>query len=289
MSRVSVIVATLDEELHIERVIRSVADLGPVFVVDAGSRDATRSLASAAGAAVVEHPWEGYAEQKNWALENLPLETEWVLFLDADEYATPELIDEIRAVVDGDEHVHGYYLPEMNVFMGRPLEHAWWYPAYQLRLFRRGKGRFEVRAVHESVVVDGAVGFLSQRLYHESLKGMDAFISRHLVYAGFEAHEMLRARRTGWGEQRRGRVLGTWPERRRFLKVRVWYRLPFRPVVRFVWIYIVKRGFLDGRAGFVYASLLSMYEIMISAKLAELQQLPAPEGERTAPADVSRR
>lgn len=267
---VSVIVTTLDEELHVERVIRSAAELGPVYVIDAGSADSTRELAAAAGAHVVEHAWPGYAEQKNWALDNLPLETEWVLFLDADEYMTPELVAEI-AVAVRDPLFDGYYLPEMNVFMGRPLEHAWWYPAYQLRLFRRGRGRFEQRAVHESVVVTGPVGFLTERLYHESLKGMDAFIRRHLAYAAFEAQEILSVERRGWGDQRRGRLLGTWPERRRFLKVRVWYRMPFRPAVRFVWIYGVKRGFLDGRAGLVYASLLSMYEIMINAKLVELR------------------
>ncbi len=92
---------------------------------------------------------------------------------------------------------------------------------------------------------------------------------------------MIRAQREGWGKQRRGRLLGTWPERRRFLKVRVWYRLPFRPAIRFFWVYVVKRGFLDGRAGLVYASLLAMYEIMINAKLAELRQASNDAGTAT--------
>ena len=268
--RVSVIVTTLDEEIHVERVIRSVGDLGPIFVVDSGSSDRTCELARAAGATVVVHAWEGYAQQKNWALDELPIETEWVLFLDADEYLTPALVQEIARAVN-DVSVDGLYLPEMNVFMGRPLVHSWWYPAYQLRLFRRANGRYEERAVHESVVVAGDTGFLKETLYHESLKGIDPFVERHLRYAAQEAAEMLRVDREGWGVQRRGRLFVTWPERRRFLKVKVWYRLPFRPAIRFVWIYIVKRGFLDGRPGLVYASLLTMYEIMINAKLVELR------------------
>ena len=271
MSRITTIIATLDEELHIGRSVESARALGPVFVVDAGSTDRTGEIARVAGATVVEHEWRGYSAQKNWALDNLPLQTAWLLFLDADEYLTPALVEEIRRSVDRAEFA-GFYMPRMNIFMGRALKHAWWYPDHQLRLFRVGKGRYESRAVHESVILDGPVGFLASALQHENLKGIDAFVERHLRYAGFEAEEMYRARRAGWGPQRRGRLLGSWPERRRFLKVRVWYRAPFRPAIRFLWIYIVKRGFLDGRAGLAYASLLAMYEIMINAKLTELRQ-----------------
>ena len=269
--QVSVVVATLNEELHVERVVRSARDLGPVYVVDAGSTDRTRQLAEAAGAHVVEHEWAGYAEQKNWALDNLPIETGWVLFLDADEFLTPALVAEIASVVTRDD-VDGFYLPEMNVFMGRPLRHAWWYPAYQLRLFRSGKGRYEQRSVHESVIVDGRTDFLRETLYHESLKGIDAFVERHLRYARLEAEEMLRVRRDGFAGQRHGRLFGTWPERRRFLKLNVWYRVPARPLIRFFWLYVVRRGFLDGRPGLVYCSLLAAYEVFIDATLAELLQ-----------------
>lgn len=270
MIEVTTIIATLDEAIHIERCVRSVDDLGPVFVVDAGSQDATAQIARSAGATVVEHEWQGYSEQKNWALENLPIETEWVLFLDADEYLTPQLIGEIRTRVATPDHV-AYYVPRMNIFMGTVLRHAWWYPDHQLRLFRVGRGRFETRAVHESVLVEGEAGFLDSTLFHENLKGIDAFVARHLKYAGLEAQEMLRVRQGALAGQRTGRLFGTWPERRRFLKLNVWYRMPGRPLVRFVWLYFVRRGFLDGRAGRVYCSLLASYEALIDAKLAELE------------------
>ena len=270
MDEVTTIIATLNEEIHIDRCVRSVDDLGPVFVVDAGSRDGTAQIARSAGATVIEHEWQGYSEQKNWALGNLPIATEWVLFLDADEYLTPELIGEIRTRIAGADY-DAYYVPRMNIFMGTVLKHAWWYPDHQLRLFRVGHGRFETRAVHESVLVDGEAGFLESTLYHENLKGIDAFVARHLKYAGLEAQEMLRVRQGRLAGQRTGRLFGTWPERRRFLKLNVWYRMPGRPLVRFVWLYFVRRGFLDGRAGRVYCSLLASYEALIDAKLAELE------------------
>lgn len=277
MSAVSVVVCALEEEVHIERLIRSVGELGRIFVVDAGSEDRTRELAVAAGATVVVNPWTGYSAQKNWALDNLPIESEWVLFLDADEFLTPELRREISAAIRRTD-VDGFWLPEMNIFMGRPLKHAWWYPAYQLRLFRRGKARYEDRRVHESVLLDGAADFLRETLYHESLKSLDAYVERHLRYAAFEAEEMLRLREGGGDGQRRGRLLGSWPERRRFLKLNVWYRMPLRPLVRFLWLYVIKRGFLDGKPGLVYCKLLAMYELLIDAKLAELAP-PAPSSD----------
>jgi glycosyltransferase involved in cell wall biosynthesis len=267
---VTVIIPTLDERLHIERAVASARLLGPVFIVDAQSTDGTQVVASAAGATVLEHPWSGYSAQKNWALDHLPIETEWVLFLDADEFVMPALREEIgRAVKVKD--VDGYWIPEMNIFFGRRLSHAWWYPAYQLRLFRHARARYEEREVHESVVLNGRAGFLKEPLYHENLKGIDPFIQRHLRYAESEAKEMMRLRTNEGGLQRRGRLLGSWPERRRYLKLNVWYRMPARPAIRFLWMYLVKRGFLDGREGRVYCELLAAQEALINAKLLELE------------------
>jgi glycosyltransferase involved in cell wall biosynthesis len=271
MTPVSIVVTTLDEELHVERAIRSARELGRVFVVDAGSTDNTRELAAAAGAAIVEHEWLGYADQKNWALENLPFDTDWVLFLDADEWLTTDLRDEIVSAIE-ERQCDGYWIPRVNIFLGRLLDHAWWYPDYQLRLFRKEAGRYEDRLVHEHVLLRGRAGFLQQPLMHENLKGIDAFVERHKRYAALEVEEILRARRGEVAQQRRGHLLGSWPERRRALKTHVWYRLPARPAIRFLWMYIVKRGFLDGRQGRVYAQLLAAYEALIDAKLLEAEQ-----------------
>ncbi|MDP2623984.1 MAG: glycosyltransferase family 2 protein [Actinomycetota bacterium] len=267
--RLLTVIPTRNEVLHVARAIESVLPLGPVFVVDSESEDATVAIAEGCGATVVVHRWEGYAAQKNWALGNLPLKTEWVLFLDADEIITPQLRDEIERSLD-DDTTDGLYIPRRYVFLGRVLRHAWWYPDYQLRLFRLEKGRFEDRLVHEHAVVEGRTGFAKAPLIHENLKGIDAFLERHVHYARLEAEEILKSE-GGMQPEWRGRLTGRWPDRRRALKVRLWYRLPFRPAIRFLWLYLVKRGFLDGRQGRVYCQLLAAYEAMIDAELLERQ------------------
>jgi glycosyltransferase involved in cell wall biosynthesis/SAM-dependent methyltransferase/uncharacterized protein YbaR (Trm112 family) len=275
MTSVVVVIPTMDEALHIRRAIRSALALGRVVVVDSGSTDDTRRLASEMGAEVVEHAWEGYAGQKNWALAQIEGRFDWVLFLDADEWIPDDLAAEIRRAIESREA--GFHLPRRNVFEGRVLRHAWWYPDYQLRLFRLGQGRFEDRLVHEHVIVGGPVGFLDSPLMHENLKGLDAFIHRHVRYADLEAREMLKARAGGAQGQRSGRLLGSWPERRRFIKTRIWYRMPFRPAVRFLWMFVIRRGFLDGKPGLVYCQLIAAYEAMIDARLLELERAGAQQ------------
>ena len=270
------VIPCLDEKLHVERAVSSVVQLGPVIVLDAGSSDGTQSLAVAAGATVVEHPWEGYAAQKNWALAQLPIETEWVLFLDADEVVTDPLRAEIVDLLARSDTADGYYLPRRSMFLGKPLEHAGWYPDHQLRLFRRSRGRFEDRLVHEHVLVDGRTAFLTHDLVHDNRKGMQHLVAKHRTYAELEAREMLRHRAGTGSDERRGDLFGTWPERRRALKTHVWYRMPGRPAVRFAWLYGVKLGFLDGRRGLAYARLISGYEREINRALRRLRSEPTP-------------
>lgn len=270
----SIVIPTLDEELHLARAIESVRSLGEIFVVDSLSSDRTVEIAEGLGATAVRHAWSGYAAQKNWALDELPLKSDWVFFLDADEYFTDELRAEVRRVVENRDLV-GFHVPRRNIFGERPLRHAWWYPDYQLRLFRVGNGRFEDRLVHEHVLLDGEAGFLEHPLMHENLKSLDEFRRRHERYAALEAAELLKARRGETAGQRPGHFFGTWPERRRALKTKVWYRLPARPAIRFVWMYVLKRGFLDGRAGLLYSYLLAHYEREINAKVRELERAHA--------------
>ena len=265
-----VVIPTLDEELHIGRAARSAFRLGHVIVVDCGSSDGTRRLATELGTEVVQHAWAGYSAQKNWALTHIAGRFDWVLFLDADEWIPDDLAAEIRVAVGST--LDGFHLPRRNVFEGRVLRHAWWYPDYQLRLFRTARGRFEDRLVHEHGIVEGRAGFLKSPLMHENLKGLDDFIRRHARYADLEAQEMLNVRSGGGQAHRSGRLFGSWPERRRFLKTRIWYRMPFRPAIRFFWMFVIKRGFLDGRPGLVYCQLIAAYEAMIDAKLLELER-----------------
>lgn len=267
---ITTIISARDEELHIERCVRSALPLGRVVVVDSGSLDRTMEVARAAGAEVIEHAWEGYAAQKNWALDNVGVDTPWVLLLDADEHLTEAGRKEIRDSVARSAG-EGFLQPRAYVFLGRQLRHAWWYPDYQLRLFRHGAGRFEERLVHEHVLLDGRILPLKEPLLHENLKGIDAFVQRHLRYAGLEAIEMRREMDGVAADGVRGRFFGTPLERRRALKTRVWYRLSCRPAVRFAWLYFVRRGFLDGRHGRVFCQLMAAQEALIDAKLLELE------------------
>ena len=275
---ITIIIPTLNEELHIERAVSSSLPLGPVFVVDSLSTDTTRELAESAGASVVEHAWGGYAEQKNWALDNLPIDTPWCFFLDADEVITPELR---RALVEATtKDADAWYVPRHNILLGKQLKHVWWYPDYQLRLFRSGRARYEDRIVHEHLVVSGRCGHLDVPLIHENIKGMTAFLERHQRYAALEAREIRRnlsiqaKGRTDASRQQRlsaaAQMAVDRAARRRFIKEKVWYRMPCRPAVRFLWLYLGRRGFLDGRHGLVYAGLIGAYEAMIDAHLLEL-------------------
>ncbi|MCL5026068.1 MAG: glycosyltransferase family 2 protein [Chloroflexi bacterium] len=152
----SVIVCTLNEEANIGNCLRSVGWASQRFVVDADSTDRTAAIGRSLGATVISHPWRGYSDQKNWALDNLPIEHDWILCLDADEVVPPPLAGEIRGIVaDSPPRYAGYYVARRLIFMGRWLKHCWWYPDYTLRLFKREAGRFEKRLVHERLVLRG--------------------------------------------------------------------------------------------------------------------------------------
>ncbi len=261
---ITVIIPTRDEALHVGRCVASARSLGRVVVVDCGSADATQRIARDHGADVIEHAWPGHAAQKNWALDNARIDTPWVLFLDCDEYLTPEAVAQIEAAVASDG-ADGYYLARQYVFFGQALRHAWWYPDYQLRLFRTGRGRFEQRQVHEHAIVDGRVEALDAPIVHENLKGLSAFIERHNRYSDLEAAEISDPARV----RKPGSFRGSWADRRRALKDRIWFRVPARPLVRFAWMYFVKRGFMDGRRGLLFCYLIAMYEFMIDVKLLE--------------------
>jgi glycosyltransferase involved in cell wall biosynthesis len=282
---VTVVVCTLNEEANIGRCLASVQWARERFVVDAGSGDRTVELSRALGATVVTHEWSGYANQKNWALDNLPIETDWVLFLDADEYATDDLGSEIRSLVSQSDGEHaGYHVARRMIFMGRWLKRAWWYPDYNLRLFLRGRGRFEDRLVHESVVVDGSTGYLTNDLVHDDNREIAAYINRLNRYSSLEALEIHRRQwvHEAAGNRVRGSVLGSRLVRRRYVKEHIWYRLPLRPLIRFVWTSVFRLGLLDGREGLIFTLLHCVMDWYIDVKLYELRS--AARRGRPAPA-----
>jgi len=275
---VSVLVPTLDEELNLTECLRSVEWADEVFVVDSFSRDRTVELARSSGATVVQHAFESYSRQKNWALDTLPFRNDWVLILDADERATSGLRCEIEATLRDTDYA-GFYVNRRFIFLGAWIRHAGWYPSWSLRLFRHRLGRYDDREVHEHVVLNGAAGYLRNDLLHLDRRGLEAFVARHNRYSTLEAAARFKTERNAPDRARLPLSLLASPvQRKRFLRERIWPRVPAKPLALFVYMYLVRRGFLDGRAGLALCVFHAFQEFMVGLKLAELRRLESDAG-----------
>src|SRR4051812_30543200 len=271
---VDVLIQTFNEEENLAHTLASLQGwVNRVFVVDSGSTDQTVKIAERYGATVVHHPWEGYAAQKNWALDHLPFESDWILILDADESISGELRSEIEGIVGRNPtHVHesGFYLNRVFIFMGRQIRHCGYFPSWNLRLFKKGKARYEDRMVHEHMVVDGPTGYLRHLILHEDRRGLEHFFAKHNRYSTLEARELYE-RPEPWPGLRSffiDRVA-----RRRLLKSRVMPYLPLPWTWRLIYMYVIRAGFLDGKAGWVLSNFISSYEFFIQTKYQELRRL----------------
>jgi glycosyltransferase involved in cell wall biosynthesis len=274
---ISFIIPTRNEERNIRQTLWSVIEWADeVFVLDSFSGDRTIEIAREMGAHIAQRKFDTFSAQKNWALDNLPLRNEWVFFLDADERVLPPLQQEITDALSAHTAAYdGYYVPRLNYFMGLPLRHGGWYPNARLIFFKHRLGRFEDRIVHEHIVLSGKTGHLRHLLDHNDRKGLHQYFERHNVYSTMEAIEASRhLNRSDNAGQIAAKLFGTEPEQRRMLK-QLAYRYAFcRPLIKFLWAYVLKRGFLDGRLGFRYCLLQSFYEYQVSLKLMELKTEP---------------
>lgn len=285
MTSLSLVVLTYNEEVNLPHCLESVEGLAEqVYVVDSGSEDATQRVARNQGAEVVQHPFENQAQQFNWALDNLSIETEWVLRLDADEYLLPGLRQEIRETLPGTPpRVTGFYMKRRVVFQGRWIRHGGYYPTWLLRLFRRGKGRSEMREMDEhSVVAEGETRRLENDFVDHNRKGLSFWTRKHEGFAEREARVLLRHERgRGAGSETRGQLVGDPPERKRWLKHNVYARCPLflRAFLYFLYRYFVRFGFLDGREGLVFHVLQAFwYRFYVDAKLMEMRSSTSGEG-----------
>ena len=279
---VSVLIPAKNEEANLPACLESVARADEVFVVDSQSEDRSIEISESYGANVVQFHFNGrWPKKKNWSLDNLPFSNDWVLIVDCDERITPELWDEIAEVIQGEQD--GYYLNRKVFFLGKWIRHGGKYPDWNLRLFRHRLGRYEnlnteeIRntgdnEVHEHVVVEsGKVGYLKEDMLHIDFRDLYHWLARHNRYSNWEARVYYNLL-TGMGDGGTigANLFGDSVQRKRFLK-KIWVRLPFKPLLRFVLFYIIRLGFLDGYPGYIYARLLSQYEYQIGVKLYELQ------------------
>lgn len=275
----TVIVLTLNEQRNLPDCLHSVAALGcVVFVVDSGSQDRTQSIARAAGAQVVEHAFENYAAQRNWAQDHLPLTSEWLLHLDADERLTPELCGEIRGLFKAENREvlaqhDGFLLRKRTIFMGRWIRHGGHYPSYHLRLFRRARGRCEARLYDQHFIVDGRLGRLQQDYLDILCGDLDSWLERHMRWAALEARELLQTEINR--ETVHADPFGNPIERKRWLRSSVYNRAPLylRAVLYWAYRYFFRLGFLDGKEGFIFHLLQGLwFRLLVDIKLAHLRK-----------------
>lgn len=277
---ISFLVPTLDEALNLPKCLDSIAWADEVFVVDSFSSDRTVEIARERGAHLVQHRFEDYSRQKNWALDTLPFRNEWVFILDADERITPELRAELEGLAarDGDGAA-GYYVNRRFIFLGAWIHHAGWYPSWNLRFFKHRLGRYDNREVHEHLVLQGRAGYLRHDMLHQDERGLEAFVARHNRYSTLEAAARFKAMRAHPERASlRADLLGAPVQRKRFLRERVWPLVPAKPLALFVYMYLVRRGFLDGRAGLALCVFHAFQEFTVNLKLAELRRAAACDG-----------
>ncbi len=274
MAHITVIILTRNEALHIRRAIRSVGGFADrVLVVDSGGTDGTVAIAQAEGADVVFHPWVNSAVQFNWALTQLGPEADWILRLDADEYVTPALAEQIT---DGLPDVAGITIGRSMWFRGVPVRFGGLFPIRILRLFRAGRGRCEERWMDEHIVVDGPLAHFSGEIIDDNRNPLGWWTDKHNSYANREVVDILN-RRFGFAPQDRqpprgaGRAAAT----KRFLKERVYARFPggLRAGLYFLYRYILRLGFLDRREARAFHVLQGFwYRYLVDAKLAEVER-----------------
>jgi glycosyltransferase involved in cell wall biosynthesis len=242
--RLSVTVITWNEEERLRRCLESVRWADEIVVVDAGSDDKTVEIARGFTDHVLVRAWDGFARQKNFAIDQAS--GDWILSLDADEEVSPDLAAELKRTIAMSQAAAGYALPRRNVFWGKWVRHGLLYPDWQMRLFRRGAGRFVPRDVHESVEVKGPVARLQGALVHRSYRDVADFLARTNRYTTLAADEWIRS-----GQRVRASDL------------------VLRPLGRFLSMYVVHAGFLDGWRGFLLAVLYAYYVFVRSAKVWE--------------------
>ncbi len=276
---ISVLIPTRNEEANLGKCLDTLAWAEDVWVVDSHSTDRTAELARARGARVVSFTWDGRGpRKKNWALTHLPFRHPWLLLLDADEEVTPELREEIVQLLERGPDCAGYLIRYHYEFLGRRLRHG--DPLWKMALVKHGCAHFEHIPVpevthydvelHEWLCVEGPVGRLRAPLLHRDADDLRHFFDRHNTYSDWEALLRTRyARRDRSGEVR-PRLWGTLVERRRWLK-RLFLALPGRPLLYFFYSYLLRGGFLDGRAGFHYNILKAFYWYQVRLKEYEIR------------------
>lgn len=284
---IAVVILTFNEEIHIERCIRSAQQVtDKIVVVDSYSTDDTCAIAQRMGAVVYQHAFENHARQFNWAIENCDIQAQWIWRLDADEYIEPSLASKaLQAIEHIAEDVNGIYVNRKIVFMGQPLLHGGWYPAPQIKIIRKGFGGSENKWMDEHLVVfSGKTISIDGDQTDDNLNDLTWWSHKHVNYASREAiNTLLMEYHLQQGtEEVKPKFWGTDAERKRWLKMK-YAKTPLfvRPLLNFFIRYILKAGFLDGKRGFIWHFMQGYwYRMLVDCKIFELKMKLGYDDER---------
>lgn len=278
MTDLSVIILTHNEAKHIERCIRSIqAVTDKIFIVDSFSTDNTIEIATALGAKVVQNPWVSYAFQFNFGIKNNPFATTWLMRMDADEYLTPELAEELKAKLSSiATSVSGLYVKRRVFFMNQWIKHGGYYPIWLLRIWRSGIGTCEELWMDEHIKLSsGDTQQLQADIVDHNLNNLGWWTEKHNNYALREVIDLLNINYNfNDKETILPKFFGTQEQRKRYLKIK-YANLPLftRPFLYFAYRYLIKMGFLDGKKGLIWHFLQGFwYRFLVDAKIYEVYQ-----------------
>jgi glycosyltransferase involved in cell wall biosynthesis len=277
---IAIVILAYNESIHLPRALDHVRSFAKeIFVIDSFSTDDTVGVAKAAGAQVLQHAFQNYARQFEWALANAPITADWVMRLDADEIVEPDLAEEIKSKLPTlSDDVTGINLNRKTIFQGKFIRWGGRYPLMLLRIWRRGKARIEDRWMDEHMyLVEGRTVTFNGGFADHNLYDLTFFTAKHNNYASREALDALNQRLRLFDPQLSLTAEATAKQAKikRFLKESVYNRLPFEisAFLFFLYRYVFQLGFLDGRRGLVYHVLQGFwYRFLVGAKLRELEQ-----------------
>jgi glycosyltransferase involved in cell wall biosynthesis len=275
---ISVLILTKNEQQDLPGCLESVAWSNDIHLYDSVSTDRTVEIAKTFGATVTSRAFDDWSSHQNWGLANIPFKHPWVFYIDADERMTPELVAAIKVAVTSPGDKVAFRLQRRDFFMGTWLKHVQTSPFY-MRLFRPESMRYE-RLVNPVSLANGPVGEVLGYLDHYPFnKGLGHWFERHNAYSRLEAAQIISNRRTRAPFSIAKAFTSREFHERRYHQKELFYRLPLRPLVKFFLLYVVKRGFLDGRAGLRYSILQAIYEYMIVLKVEECVETDAPSSQ----------
>jgi glycosyltransferase involved in cell wall biosynthesis len=247
MYPISATVITYNEEQNIAGALQSLSWADEIVVVDSGSSDATLEICREYTDRIFRRNWTGYVDQKNFAIDQA--RHDWIFSLDADERSSQELRAEIKNLARKGFASCGYKIPRVAFFLGRWIRHGDWYPDYQLRLFDRRHGRWQGGRVHESVKINERPGFLKGEIHHFTYRSLSDYLRRLETYSNLAAFDYHQAGKSAAP-----------------------FKLLANPLAAFIKAYLLKRGFLDGTAGFAVAVMGAVSVFFKYAKLYELKR-----------------